>query len=214
MMQTPCRVSLIRFRGDRSGEACSSSPSVVFQFYLLLLLCTTTTTTISHVSPPHVAVACPCGGPWGSPSVRWAGAGLPFIWGAHNRLAEGDREGGGGVLRLVGGGRLARERMGEATPKRWGEDKVRASRGGGVVKKRRSDEGDGKKNFRKEGRGSTGRLSKEEIERLRLKKKSYKDLIKRSKEWRTDRTFFIVLLCVIVCLYACVCACVCVWVYV
>jgi len=128
-------------------------------------------------------------GPWGSPSVRWAGASLPLVWGAHNRLAEGGREGGGSVLRLVGGGRLARERMGEATSKRWGEDKVRASRGGGVVKKRRSDEGDGKKNFRKEGRGSTGRLSKEEIERLRLKKKSYKDLIKRSKEWRTDRTF-------------------------
>lgn len=107
--------------------------------------------------------------------------------GVSRLLAEGQMWGSGGVLRLFGGGRIARERMGMATPKRWDHDKVRASGGGGVVKKRKSEEGYGKKDFKKDGRGSTGRLSKEEQERLRLKKKSYKDLIKRSKEWRTDR---------------------------
>ena len=84
-----------------------------------------------------------------------------------------------GLMRLSGGGRIARERLGVYTPKKWERKKVQG--GGGVSKQVRSERGFAK------GMAGSSKLGKEEKEKLRQKKKGYKELIKRSKKWRTDR---------------------------
>ena len=82
-----------------------------------------------------------------------------------------------GALRLKGGGRIARERMGILTPKKWEQNKVRG--GGGVSKKAR--------NVAVPDSDKTQKMSKEDKEKLRAKKQSYKELIQRSKKQRDDR---------------------------
>ena len=82
-----------------------------------------------------------------------------------------------GALRLKGGGRIARERMGILTPKKWEQNKVRG--GGGVFKKAR--------NVAVPDSDKTQKMSKEDKEKLRARKQSYKELIQRSKKKRDDR---------------------------
>ncbi len=86
----------------------------------------------------------------------------------------------GHVLRLRGGGRIARERLGIVTPKKWESNKL--SRGQGVSKrfKSRDSQSSNSQGGGKRGAGD-GKLSKEDTEKLKTKKKSYVDLIKRSK---------------------------------
>jgi hypothetical protein len=82
-----------------------------------------------------------------------------------------------GTLRLKGGGRISRERAGIYTTKKWEQSKVRG--GGGVSKKAR--------NVSVHASDKAHKMSKEDKEKLRAKKQSYKELIKRSKKQREDR---------------------------
>jgi hypothetical protein len=86
----------------------------------------------------------------------------------------------GHVLRLRGGGRIARERLGIVTMKKWESNKL--SRGQGVSKrfKSRDSQSSNSHGGGKRGAGD-GKFSKEDKEKLKTKKKSYVDLIKRSK---------------------------------
>jgi len=67
--------------------------------------------------------------------------------------------------------------MGILTPKKWEQNKVRG--GGGVSKKAR--------NVAVPDSDKTQKMSKEDKEKLRAKKQSYKELIQRSKKKRDDR---------------------------
>ena len=94
------------------------------------------------------------------------------------------------LIARQGGGRLARERLGIYTPKKW-EYKMQAS--AGIAKDSRRLSPAAVKS--RGGRGADvsssgmrgGKLSKEESEKLKQKRKSYLDLIKRSKKMRVDR---------------------------
>jgi len=77
---------------------------------------------------------------------------------------------------VQGGGRIARERLGVFSPKKWEQNKVRGQASGGVVKKRRYEDGSSSKG----NDTRDARRNKDDLEQLRKKKKSYKDLIKRS----------------------------------
>ena len=66
---------------------------------------------------------------------------------------------------MQGGGRIARERLGVFSPKKWEQNKVRGQASGGVTKKRRGEDGSSSK-----GRDARD-AKKSKIERDQLRKK-------------------------------------------
>ena len=94
------------------------------------------------------------------------------------------------LIARQGGGRLARERLGIYTPRKW-EYKMQASAGIAKDSRRLSPAAVKSRGGRGADVASSGmrgsKLSKEESEKLKQKRKSYLDLIKRSKKMRVDR---------------------------
>lgn len=84
------------------------------------------------------------------------------------------------ALWMQGGGRIARERLGLYTPKKWEQSKVRGNGGGGVTKKKRAEDGSPTLGHRPR----DSKRSQVEREKLRKKRKGYQDLIKR---WLPDQ---------------------------